>query len=114
MPYFPFGLEKEAEIYYMSALHALSVDPQVPEVTQGMAEHMKSSGFQYKSTTEVISDIVRWTKEYIRAQGTTDEDENSVAWSIALLVKSYELLCSPKVISFKEVYKSCFKRYYGG
>lgn len=112
MVLFPFGLDKEADIYYMSALNALRIDPQVPVVTQDMAANMRSSGLQHMSLHEVISLIVRWTKESIQEQGTYDE--NSVAWMIALYVKSYELACSPNSIPFKEVYTTCFKKYYGG
>lgn len=114
MPFFQFGLEKEAEIYYLSALNALRADPQAPAVTRDMAANMRSINLQDRPLSEVCSFIVRWTRESIRSQGSNDEDENGVAWMLALYVKSYEIACEPRGISFKETYTACFKKYYGG
>lgn len=114
MPFFQFGLENEAQIYYLSALNALRADPEAPRVTRNMAANMRDINLQDKPLSEVASFIVKWTRESIRSQGSNDEDENGVAWMLALYVKSYEIACEPKGISFKEVYTTCFKKYYGG
>jgi len=114
MPYFQFGLEREAQIYYLSALNALSADPQAPEVTDKFAESMKEMVLQIMPIETIVAQFVKWTRDNIRAEGSNDEDENGVAWYLALYVRAYEKACAPARISFEDIYKKCFIKYYQG
>ena len=101
---FPFGLDKEAEIYYLSSLNALRADPQVTPVTDNMAAEMKAMGLPDQDLSLVVDLIVQWTRQNIEGEHSNDDDENGVAWYMALIVKSYEKACAPRPVSYKDVY----------
>ena len=105
---FPFGLDKEAQIYCSSSKIALQSDPKASYITNGMAAEPQFKQLVSMPFDVQVNMITRWTRESVEQQN--DLSENSVAWMIALFSKSYEIAGGSR--SFDDIFTSVFKNYY--
>lgn len=109
---FPFGIEKEAEIYCNSAKFALArqakeIECQITE----MAENLKCHSITDLSYTEILDLVVFWTEDAVRKNGWDIRDEDGVAWMIGLFTKSY-IKASGTMRSFDEIFQQIFIKYF--
>lgn len=111
MPIFYFGLEKEADIYCASSKIGLSNDSQ----SKGIIELLRGAFISERKTDlpmDKISDfIVQLCNDNVLGQIDDREDENGVAWTIALLAKGYIAACTIPC-SYDNLFKQCFIKYY--
>ena len=109
--FFPFGIEKEAEIYLASSKLGLQIDPQA----NGVINHLRNAFLEEDKvdlpTDEISSFIVQLCRENVLGQIDNYEDEKGVAWTIALLSKAYIVACSVPC-SFASLFMKCFIKYY--
>ena len=109
---FPFGIEKEAEIYCNSAKFALERQAKDTEyqITQ-MADNLKCHGIAHLPYTEILDLMVFWTEDAVRKSGWDSRDEDGVAWMIGLFTKSY-IKASGTTRSFEEIFQQIFIKYF--
>ena len=110
---FPFGIEREAEIYCTSAKVALrsqekSIEPQIAD----MANNLIVKGVLNFSYSTILQFMVTWTEQAVRANGWNIQDEDGVSWWIGLYAQSYILAMNKNEHSFEEIFKTVFVKYF--
>lgn len=111
MPTFAFGIQKEAEIYCSSSKLPLVSDPQANAVISQLRQAYVEDGKINLPMNEITDFIVQLCKNNVLNQIDGREDEDGVAWTIALLVKAY-ILVSTNPFSYDTLFKECFIKYY--
>ena len=111
MPSFVFGIKKEAELYCASSKIGLSMDPQAIGVINQLKYTFIEDGKVNLSFNEISDFIVLLCKNNVLHQIRNMEDEEGVAWTIALLSKAY-ISASISSISYDELFVACFVKYY--
>lgn len=110
---FPFGIEKEAEIYCTSAKVALksqekSIGPQIAD----MANNLIVNGVVDFPYSTILQFMVTWTEQAVRANGWNIQDEDGVSWWIGLYAQSYIQTMNNNEHSFDEIFKAVFVKYF--
>ena len=110
---FPFGIEREAEIYCTSAKVALrsqekSIEPQIAD----MANNLIVKGVLNLSYSTILQLMVTWTEQAVRANGWNIQDEDGVSWWIGLYAQSYIRAMNNNEHSFEEIFKTVFVKYF--
>lgn len=111
MPTFLFGIEKEAEIYCVSSKMGLAADPQTNRVVNQLTKTFIQDGKANLPMNEITDFIVYLCNENVLNQIDNRDDEQGVAWTIALLAKGY-IAASSLPCSFDSLFKACFIKYY--
>lgn len=109
---FPFGIEKEAEIYCNSAKFSLSNHSNIYDKSvDKYANHFKTSGVIYWDIERFSSEMIIWTKFAVTQQGWNESDEDGVAFYIGLFTKGYcHAINKPSL--FDSIFKKAFIKYY--
>ncbi len=110
---FPFGIEKEAEIYCTSTKVALksqerNIEPQIA----GMANNLIVKGVVNFPYSTILQFMVTWTEQAVRANGWNIQDEDGVSWWIGLYAQSYIRAMNNNEHSFDEIFKAVFIKYF--
>lgn len=111
MPRFQFGIDAEAAIYCTSSYMGLHIDPQADEVINHLKQVFKQWGKADLPMKDISDFIVLLCQQNFLNQIDTVEDENGVAWTIALLSKAY-IAASIIPCSYDTLFIECFKKYY--
>ena len=111
MPVFIFGIEIEADIYCTSSKIGLASDPKAIDVINHLKEVYIEENRVNMSLDEISDFIVLLCNKNALHQITDREDEQGVAWTIALLAKAY-IAVSRRVMSYDELFKRSFIKYY--
>ena len=88
MPVFIFGIEIEADIYCTSSKIGLASDPKAIDVINHLKEVYIEENRVNMSLDEISDFIVLLCNKNALHQITDREDEQGVAWTIALLAKA--------------------------
>lgn len=107
---FPYGVKHEAEIYCTAANNGLSIDNSVPSIVYNYGVEFRNMGLDAWPLNEVIDIFIDWTQDKLDACGESVEDETSVTWYLALLVKSYVEIND--ALPFDILFKRCFIAFY--
>lgn len=110
---FPFGLEREAEIYCTSTKVALksqgkSIELQIAD----MANNLITMGAINLPYPTILQFMVTWTEQAIRANGWSIQDEDGASWWIGLYAQSYIQAINNNEHSFDEIFKTVFIKYF--
>lgn len=110
---FPFGIDKEAEIYCTSTKIALSqqaqeIEPQIA----AMANNLISMGTIQLPHTTLLQLMTTWTEQAVQTNGWDIRDEDGVSWWIGLYTKSYLRALNDTTYSFDEIFKTIFVKYF--
>lgn len=108
---FPFGIEKEAEIYCTSTKVALAreakeIEPQIVE----MANNLVAMGTINLPYSTILQFMVTWTEQAVKTVGWDIHNEDSVSWWIGLFTESY--IRATDAHSFDEIFKTVFISYF--
>lgn len=108
---FPFGLEKEADIYCRASKFGLSTDPNASRVINEIAGNLKNNEIQTFSKQEMFDAVAIWTRTAV--ENTNDYSEDNVAWWIALYCSSVIKAIAPDCsFDYDEIFKYAFIDYY--
>lgn len=108
---FPFGIEKEAEIYCRASKVGLSTDANAPKVIKEMADNLAANGIKEFPKQEIFGAIAHWTRRAV--EDLNDDSEDNVAWWIALYCSSVIKATMPDCsFDYDDIYKYAFKDYY--
>lgn len=108
---FPFGLEKEAEIYCRASKVGLSTDTNAPRVIKEMADNLIANDIKMFPKQEIFNVIAHWTRRAV--EDLNDDSEDNVAWWIALYCSSVINAKRPDCsFYYDEIFKYAFKDYY--
>ena len=110
---FPFGIEKEAEIYCISTKIALSkqVDEIESEIIE-MADNLVAMDAVNLPYSTILQFMVTWTEQAVKSVGWNVFDEDGVSWWIGLFTKSYIRAKNDNSYSFDEIFKAVFIKYF--
>lgn len=111
MPVLIFGIEKEAEFYCSASKLGLASDPKANEVINHLKDVYIEDGRIDMSIDEISDFIVILCENNVLDQISNSDDEQGVAWTIALLSKAYILASSVPCI-YDDLFKRCFIKYY--
>lgn len=110
---FPFGIEKEAEIYCKSAKFAMALQASdIESQIADMANNMKINGTIGLPYTTVLNYMVSWTEDAVIKSGWNLIDEDGVSWWIGLFTQSYIRATDDYPHSFDEIFTQVFIRYF--
>lgn len=109
---FPFGIEKEAEIYCNSAKFSLANHADIyNESIDKYANHFKRSGVMFWDIDRFSTEVIGWTKFAVIKQGWSEMDEDGVAFYIGLFTKGYCRAISNPTL-FDAIFKKSFVKYF--
>lgn len=111
MPAFLFGIETEADIYCFSSKIALESDARANDFINRLIFNFIEEDKINLPMDEISDFIVRLCNGNVLNQIDNREDEQGVAWTIALLAKAYIAACSIPY-SYDTLFKQCFIQYY--
>lgn len=106
-----FGIEIEADLYCTSSKIGLASDLKAINVIDYLEEVYIEEDRVNMSLDEISDFIVLLCNENALHQITDRDDEQGVAWTIALLAKAY-IAVSRRVMSYDELFKRSFIKYY--
>ena len=108
---FPFGLEKEADIYCRASKVGLLTDPNASKVIGEMTDNLKNNDFLSFSKQEMFDAVAIWTRNAV--EELNDDSEDNVAWWMALYCSSVIKATMPNCsFDYDEIFKYAFKDYY--
>ncbi|MBP3482808.1 MAG: hypothetical protein J6K28_05390 [Alistipes sp.] len=110
---FPFGIEKEAEIYCTSTKVALAkqakeIESQIAE----MASNLAAMGTINLPYSTILQLMVTWTEQAVKTVGWDINNEDGVSWWIGLFAKSYIQAKNDDTLSFDKIFKTVFTSYF--
>lgn len=110
---FPFGIEKEAQIYCISTKIALSRQSSVieSEITD-MANNLIAMGAVSLPYSTIVQCMITWVEQAVETAGWNIRDEDSVSWWIGLFAKSYIQAKNDNTLVFDDIFKAVFIRYF--
>ena len=111
MPVFIFGIEKEADIYCASSKIGLAADIKAIDVINQLKDVYIKDNRTNMSLDEISDFIALLCNNNVLYQITDREDEQGVAWTIALLAKAY-IAVSRHLMSYDDLFKQSFIKYY--
>lgn len=110
---FPWGIEKEASIYCISAQNALS---QAGEATirgiKDQAAAWSNLGVNTLPYERVIEEIVKYAVENNTQQGWAETDEEGMSWFLGIHSKAYDLACDSNSVGFGKIFKDAFIKHF--
>lgn len=110
---FPFGIEKEADIYCNSVKSSFATynPDEHNDIIEHYSQYFRSHDMVEWSKEYFISELIRWTKSEVRDNGWEDDDEDGVAYCMGLFIKGW---CRAKdePTLFDEIFKKAFIRYF--
>ena len=109
---FPFGIQKEAEIYCNSAIIAMKQQPSVQHTINAISQEMQSMGLEDIPYEEIVPLICQWTEENVAKSGWQRNDEDGVSWLLGLTVTAYVRSLRNRVCPFEKLFKDCFIYYF--
>lgn len=110
---FPFGIEKEAEIYCNSAKYEINKQQfELESQINFMADNFRRLGINEKSYKEIIGYIVFWSETMVKQSGWDIRDEDGAAWWIGLYTKSYLRAVGYCNHTFEDIFKQSFIQYF--
>ncbi len=89
----------------------LAADTQAESVINHLKQVFIEDGKTDLSMDEISSFIVSLCKQNVLNQIDNREDEQGVAWTIALLSKAY-ISASTKPCPYNDLFRKCFIKYY--
>lgn len=108
---FPFGLEKEAEIYCTSSKFGLSTEPNATLAISEWAEYFNRAEICRASMQEILDSVATVTRNAV--EHMEDDSEDNVAWIMALVVSGIIKAKKPDCpLSYDEIFKYGFTDYY--
>lgn len=110
---FPFGIDKEAAIYCISAQNAISqASAEVIRNIQAQATAWRNFGTNTISYSDAIDEIVKYALENNTQQGWEPTDEEGMSWFLGIHCKAYDLACGESSRGFSEIFKDAFIRHF--
>ena len=110
---FPFGIEKEAEIYCNSAKFEIARQKRELEWQIGsMSNDLRRLGVSQMSYERIVDLIVFWSENMVKQSGWDLRDEDGAAWWIGLYTQSYLRAVGYCNYSFEDIFKQAFIRYF--
>ncbi len=111
--FFPFGIDKEAEIYCTSSKIGLSHQAAfVEEASTAFAKDMLDAGIAHMSFDGVVSYIVDQARMACKMNSWAMTDEEGIAWFIGLFTKGYIKAVGIMARPYETVFKACFKKHF--
>lgn len=110
---FPWGIEREASIYCISAQNALSqAGANTINGIKQQAAAWSNFGVNTLSYDNVISEIVKYAVENNTSQGWEPTDEEGMSWFLGIHSKAYDIACGTKSPGFDKIFKDAFIKHF--
>lgn len=116
---FPFGIDKEAQIYLSSAQTSMAVNRAIAEKQFPTFIHFfEEEGMGNASYEEIVDYILDYTiglvnvhKQNFPTQGWDIRDEESISWFLIMLSLAFEKFSSHRISSDK-LFIDVFKKHF--
>ena len=113
MMFFPFGIDKKADIYCASALISMRNQQEyVEQVVSEISTDFINRDIESLPYNQVVSIINKRAEDCVLRNGWSIIDEDGVSWFLGLLCKSYVRILKKNIVPFDKIFKDCFKEYF--